>query len=273
MSTQPASGSCLSCGRPLPEQAGRGRIRHYCDATCRSAARRERQRSRQPATTDVKVSLTSSIRHVYLDGIQEEANGPAGLTARVTSASDQLVTQLSRTGAGSPLAAMVAARELSAVSTEALQASVDAARAAGHSWKEIGDVLQTTRQAAFQRFGRPVDPRTGTPMTKVLQPDAGDRTLGIFAEIAASRWEPARADFGERMQEAVSADRLADGWAQMIATFGAFERPGEPVMRQLGTRTVVDLPLRFEAGDVTGQVTFDADGSVAGLFIRPVLPQ
>jgi Protein of unknown function (DUF3887) len=216
--------------------------------------------------------LTSAARHAYVDGV-EEMGGPAGLTVRVRSASDQLVTQLSHTGAGSPLAAMVAARELSAAATEALQASADAARAAGHSWKEIGDVLQTTRQAAFQRFGRPVDPRTGAPMAKVLLSDAGDRALGIFADIAAGRWESARADFDERMRTAVSADRLADGWAQMIAMVGAFERPGEPTLRQLGTRTVVDVPLRFEAGDVTGRVTFAADGSVGGLFIRPVVPQ
>jgi hypothetical protein len=216
--------------------------------------------------------LTYADRHVYVDGVEETA-GTAGLAARISSASGRLITQLSRAGAGSPLAAMVAARELSAASTEALQASVDAARSVGYSWKEIGDVLQTTRQAAFQRFGRPVDPRTGRPMTKVLLPGAAERALGIFADIAAGRWAKARTGFGERMLAEVGADRLADGWAQMIAIVGRFERPGEPVLRQLGKRTVADVPLSFEAGDATGRVTFDADGTVAGLFIRPVLPQ
>ena len=60
----------------------------------------------------------------------------------------------------SSLAGLAAAREQSAAAAAALQAAVDRARAAGHSWREIGDVLQTTRQAAFQRFGRPIDPRT-----------------------------------------------------------------------------------------------------------------
>ena len=46
--------------------------------------------------------------------------------------------------------------ELSAATGEALQQAVDRARADGHSWREIGDVLGTTRQAAFQRFGHPV---------------------------------------------------------------------------------------------------------------------
>jgi hypothetical protein len=63
-------------------------------------------------------------------------------------------------GPAGPLAGLAAAREQSAAAAAALQAAVDRARAAGHSWREIGDVLQTTRQAAFQRFGRPIDPRT-----------------------------------------------------------------------------------------------------------------
>ena len=47
-----------------------------------------------------------------------------------------------------------------------LKEAVEAARRTGHTWQEIGDLLGTSRQAAFQRFGRPIDPRTGTPMTE-----------------------------------------------------------------------------------------------------------
>ena len=36
------SGRCAHCGKPLPSRAGGGRRRQYCDATCRSAARRAR---------------------------------------------------------------------------------------------------------------------------------------------------------------------------------------------------------------------------------------
>lgn len=202
------------------------------------------------------------------------AAGPAGFTASGMSAvAARLTAELTRTGAGSPLAAMSSARELSAMANAALQEAVDRARAAGHSWKEIGDVLQTTRQAAFQRFGRPVDPRTGEPMTRVVLPGAAERAAAIFADIAAGRWEAARADFSDRMREAVSAERIADGWVQMAALLGEFEGMGEPVATGLGAHTVVDLPLSFEAGEGNGHVTFDADGKVAGLFIRPARPQ
>jgi len=168
-----------------------------------------------------------------------------------------------------PLAAVAAARELSAAAAAALQAAVDRARAAGHSWKEIGDVLGTTRQAAFQRFGRPVDPRTGAPMSKAVPPGTAERAVAIFADIVAGHDEAARTDFDERMRDAVSAGRLADGWAQMARLFGRFERMGEPLAFPVGEHTVVTIPLSFEAGEATGRVTFDGHGKVAGLFIRP----
>ena len=202
------------------------------------------------------------------------AGDPARHTAaKVMTVAGQLAAELTQTGAGSPLAAMASARELATAANAALQTAVDRARAAGHSWKEIGDVLQTTRQAAFQRFGRPVDPRTGEPMTRTVLPGAAELAIAIFAEIAAGQWEAARADFGPRMLEAVSASRLADGWAKTAGLIGRYEGMGEPFAHALGEHTQVDIPLHFEAGEATGLVTFDSDGKVAGLFIRPASQQ
>jgi hypothetical protein len=59
------------------------------------------------------------------------------------------------------LARIRVASELSALAATALQLSVQRARAAGCTWQEIGDVLGVSRQAAFQRFGRPAQPRPG----------------------------------------------------------------------------------------------------------------
>jgi uncharacterized protein DUF3887 len=176
---------------------------------------------------------------------------------------------MSATDSASPLTAIGAARQLVASAETALQEAVDRARAAGHSWREIGAVLDTTRQAAFQRFGRPVDPRTGTPMTRAVLPGATDNAIMIFSHMAAGRWEEARRDFGAVMRSRLDADRLAAGWAQTIAMIGSFERMGEPVAYPAGDGTVADVPLYFEAGERTGRVSFSPDGEVVGLFIRP----
>ena len=213
--------------------------------------------------------MTTPGRHENLDKVTGLRGSPDPVTRRVADAVRRLA-EGSEPGSGSPLAAVAAARELAAAANSAMQAAVDQARGAGHSWREIGDVLETTRQAAFQRFGRPVDPRTGTPMSRDTLPGAPDRAVALFLDIIGGRWEEARRDFGEKMREGLDAQRLADGFATVVGMIGAFDRAGEPVAFPAGhDGTVVDIPLYFEAGERTGRVSFDHDGKVVGLFIRP----
>ena len=49
---------------------------------------------------------------------------------------------------------ILAARKAIADAEQELREAVKAARDAGDSWTVIGAALDTTRQAAFQRFGR-----------------------------------------------------------------------------------------------------------------------
>jgi hypothetical protein len=294
---------CAACGRPLPVQRGKGRRRLYCDATCRSAGRRLREREtagretarretarreaagreaaedRQgvsppgelgvgSATSDVKYFLTQVERHDSLDGVRGGRGSADPVATEVRTRAERLAAALTQPGE-SLLTAVAAARELAAAADTALQESVDRARAAGHSWREIGDVLETTRQAAFQRFGRPVDPRTGQPMIRELVPDAADRATAIFQLLAEARWEEVRAGFGPIMLDRLDAERLAQGWTDTIASVGRLERLGEPVVTSMGTGTVVDVPLYFEADDRLGRISFSRDGKIIGLFIRP----
>jgi hypothetical protein len=182
---------------------------------------------------------------------------------------DRLADAVAGSGSGLPLEALAAARDLSAVAGQALQEAVDRARAAGHSWREIGNVLGTTRQAAFQRFGHPVDPRTGVPMSTQIAPGTTDRAVTIVACLAEGRWEEARRDFNAKMSQALDGKRLAAAWARMASLVGGYEGMGEPFAHRVADHTVVEIPLRFEAGEATGRVVFDEDGKVAGLWLRP----
>jgi hypothetical protein len=273
--------ACEACGRDLPDRKPTGRSRRYCNATCRSSARRDRDRAIRLSGGNVKDELTDCARHAYLDAIgtldsgsfdsvRIDSTGEPAAVALLNAAA-QLAMQLARPGANS-LGAVGAARELAVAANAGLQVAVDQARADDHSWKEIGDALNTTRQAAFQRFGRPVDPRTGTPMARVALPGAAERAAAIFAGMAQGRWEEARRDFGERIRERLDADRLASGWSHTASLVGAFERMGEPFVHPSGDNTIVDIPLYFEAGEAIGRVTFDGDAAVIGLFIRPAGP-
>jgi len=182
---------------------------------------------------------------------------------------ERLADALAGVGSGPPLEALAVARDLSAAVGEAMQQAVDRVRAAGHSWREIGDVLGTTRQAAFQRFGHPVDPRTGVPMSTQIASGTADRAVAIIAFLAEGRWEEARQDFNATMSEALDARRLAGAWARMASLVGGYEGMGEPFAHRVADHTVVEIPLRFEVGEATGRVVFDEDGKVAGLWLRP----
>jgi len=193
------------------------------------------------------------------------------MAAKVAAAARSLVGELGQPG--SPLSAVVAARDLSAAAEAAMQAAVDRARAAGQSWEEIGDVLGTSRQAAFQRFGHPVDPRTGEPMTRAVPPGAAQRAAEFLARFTAGRWDEVLADFNGVMRERHDAGRLASGWAQMIGMFGSYQAMGDvtPVRADAGT-VVVDVLLHFEAGEAMVWVRFDRDGKVTGLRLHPASP-
>ncbi|GAA3350860.1 hypothetical protein GCM10020358_78350 [Amorphoplanes nipponensis] len=152
---------------------------------------------------------------------------------------------------------------------ESLRAAVDRARAEGHTWQEIGEVLGTTRQAAFQRFGRPVDPRTGEAMAAATLPGAGERALDVLTHLAAARFDRVRADFDDVLLRELDTEALASVWAVVVGSVGAFERFGAPVVHAAGDLTVVDVLMHFEAGQAAAQVSFRAEGTVAGLFLRP----
>ncbi len=180
-----------------------------------------------------------------------------------------LATVLDLTGDGqaAAIARIHDALEVRRRADHVLAAAVDAAREAGGTWQQIGDALGTTRQAAFQRFGRPVDPRTGEQMDRTTLDGADAGAVEIFGALASGDWESVHRRFDPTMTAALTAGRLADTWATVVGTVGAYERPGEPFVRRQGDYTVVDVPLAFEAGDLTGRVSFAADGQVAGLFV------
>lgn len=101
-------------------------------------------------------------------------------------------------------------------------------------------------------------------------PDAADRAVALFVDYVAADYETVSRDFDDTMRKQVPIDKLASVHAHVTGMVGAYEGMGEPLTRVIGDHTVVDVPLRFEAGDMRGRVTYSADGKVAGLLLlRP----
>lgn len=200
------------------------------------------------------------------------------MTESLTALSTRLAEQASTLAAavGSPLTPPAyldlvrRSQDVHELAGQVVKLCVRQCRDAGHTWQEIGDLLGVTRQAAFQRFGKPIDPRTGEPMDKtVYMTDAAERATTIVTHVLEGRMDEARRSFNAQVLEAFTDEVRGDGLATVTGMVGAFEGFGEaePFVRRIGDHTVVDLPLRYEAGDMKARVAFDTDEKVAGIFI------
>ena len=169
---------------------------------------------------------------------------------------------------GQVMRAIAATRSLDMIVEDTLRALVEQARAAGHTWAEIGDVLHVSRQAAFQRFG---GTRPGPEEAGIATPVEGavEHALPVLQAFIDGRFDDARATFGERMLKAVSVELLADVRDKVRREAGEVTALGTPAVSVRDGYTVVDIPVSLERDDGVGRVVLDADHQVAGFFVRP----
>ncbi len=168
-----------------------------------------------------------------------------------------------------PLSAVRAAARLQEHAAEVARAAVLRARETGRTWQQIGDELGISRQAAFQRFGRPIDPRTGETMNTTPLPEAVELAETVIDDLAHARWAEVVARFDATVAQGLGEEGLETAWSQVIASAGAYESHGEVVATRAAKMTVTNTPLAFEAGDFVARITFRDDRSIAGLFILP----
>ncbi len=156
---------------------------------------------------------------------------------------------------------------MQAAADDVVRAVVQQARQSGATWQVIGDALGVSRQAAFQRYGRPIDPRTGEPMNTTPLSGAAELAASTIEDLASGQWARVTEQFDPTMRDGLPEDALAAAWAQIVGLSGAFERLGEPEVTRAGDVTITNTPLSFEAGDYTARIAFRDDRTIAGLHI------
>jgi hypothetical protein len=183
----------------------------------------------------------------------------------------QLVADVLRAEEHSPgqaMRAIAATRSLDMVVEDTLRALVDQARATGHTWAEIGDLLRVTRQAAFQRFGgRPPTSEDGGTVAPVQ--GAVEHAVPVLQAFFDGRFNDVRSSFGERMLNACSVELLADVREKVRREAGDVQALGTPAVSVRDGYTAVDIPVVLDRADGIGRVVLDADRQVAGFFVRP----
>jgi hypothetical protein len=104
-------------------------------------------------------------------------------------------------------------------------------------------------------------------MNDTVLPGAADRATALFTDWIEGRYDQVVAGFDATMTAQLPVDQLTAAWNQILGLVGSYQRMGEPLVRQLGGYTVVDIPLTFAAGQMKGRVAYNAEGQVSGLFI------
>ncbi len=184
----------------------------------------------------------------------------------------QLVADVLRPGehdsSGQVMRAIAATRSLETIVQDTLRALVEQARAAGHTWAEIGELLHVSRQAAFQRFG---GARGSLAEDGVAVPVDGavEAAVPVLQAFLDGRFGEVRATFGERMLDACSVELLADVRERVREYGGEVQAFGTPVISVRDGYTGVDIPVALERADGLGRVVLDADRRVVGFFVRP----
>lgn len=170
---------------------------------------------------------------------------------------------------GQVMRAIAATRSLDLIVEDTLHALVTRARAAGHTWAEIGEMLHVSRQAAFQRFGGAA---LSTVADGVMVPVDGavDRAIPVLQAFLDGRFDDARETFNARMLDVCSVELLADVREKVRSAAGEVQELGTPVVSLRDGYTVVDVPVALERADGTGRVILDPDGEVAGFFVHQV---
>lgn len=82
----------------------------------------------------------------------------------------------------------------------------------------------------------------------------------------------ATSDFDAAMKTSLPPDKLGGFWKQVEGQMGKLQTLGPAQNMMYQGHVVIVQPVHFEKGDATAQVACDADGRIAGFFLRPVAP-
>lgn len=184
---------------------------------------------------------------------------------------------------GPHLRAITDAASRHATAEQALTRTVGAARDAGHTWAEIGEVLGVSRQAAFKRFGVVTDPATRRPVAVARTADVAGLASEVFTRWAAGDVAWVHQHMTHQCARELSRSRLDAVWRDVLDEVGALERVGDvevfagdgrtpqvaTAVGQTSLPAVGRVVLHHEAADAVGRVMVNRGGRVAGMLIGP----
>lgn len=176
------------------------------------------------------------------------------------------------------LGAVRAADDAHRAAEVALAQAALRAREGGRTWAQIGETLGVSRQAAFKRFGRPIDPETGAALTTGPTIDPAALAEQAFRALAAGDVEAVHGLMTHACSRALTKARLGAVWRDVLATVGELEsfsghetrsHDGGALPGVTSGPLVARLVLHHEAGEMVGHVSVNRAGRIDGLLLTP----
>lgn len=94
-------------------------------------------------------------------------------------------------------------------------------------------------------------------------------TNTLIDNLEKGDFTAATSNFDATMKANLGAGKLGQFWKQVMGQVGTLQGRGAPQNMMYQGHAIITLPLHFEKGDANAQVACDADGKVAGFFLRP----
>ena len=116
-----------------------------------------------------------------------------------------------------PILRVAVTAELRAITEELLHDYVENARANEVPWQQIGDVLGISRQAAFQRFRNPNDPRGNHQMRTKTNEGLIPKAEQVYHQLAADDYTAVAAEMTLITQRALSEKKVMGVWNDLGA--------------------------------------------------------
>ncbi|WP_018156658.1 hypothetical protein [Demetria terragena] len=177
-----------------------------------------------------------------------------------------------------PLARIRASDDAFAAARVDLAQSVTAAREAGHTWAEIGDVLGMTRQAAFKRFATSIrEAKVSSVRTTKALFEAAERAV---RQLDSGQIATLRKSLTPHALDVISEEALRTAWAETTAAIGPLRAVELLTVEQSGVAVAEDVPmvkgpavvcmaLVHQGGDWQAKVAFDDGDQISGLLVIP----
>jgi len=106
----------------------------------------------------------------------------------------------------------------------------------------------------------------------LAQPPLAERARQAADLLLGGEYEALAQRFAPEMRKAAPPVALRKAVAPQLAALGAVKEIGQPEVSRAGSYELVFIPVEFERGALRLQLSFNAAGEIAGLFLRPPAP-